>query len=209
MYNIFLNSPLVEIFMKRKLGIDFDETLFETLEGVCKYKNQRDGENWHPSMFKSYKWHETWGGTHEEAVQVFFEFCESHFYFETRMVEDAFKYVLKLGKKYRHNVITYRSSFLRGQTIKLARNNFGNVFDEFYLPGTHNDESPYNNKLDVCLDQKIDTLIDDNIDFVEECIEHGMKIVLLDKSWNQDFDDSKYNNVVRAKGWKEVYEVLK
>ena len=57
-------------------------------------------------------------------------------------------------------------------------------------------------KLDFFVEDRVDTVIDiagNN----SEC-----EVLLMDRPWNKDWDETLWNNVTRVKGWKEIIETI-
>jgi len=64
-----------------------------------------------------------------------------------------------------------------------------------------------NKKSDLCLKLGVEVLVDDCLEFAEECADKGIKVLLLDSPWNQT--DSLPKNVKRMKNWDEIVAHIK
>ena len=53
-----------------------------------------------------------------------------------------------------------------------------------------------------CLENDIDIMIDDSISICLNCVNSGIKTILMDTPYNKD------SNIYRAKGWKKIYEYI-
>jgi len=58
----------------------------------------------------------------------------------------------------------------------------------------------------LCKERGIKIMIDDNKLFANELAEKGVKVFLLDKPWNKNYD--KHKNIIKVKDWKEVIKKI-
>ena len=57
-------------------------------------------------------------------------------------------------------------------------------------------------KARICLDNKIDILVDDSIENITNVEEVGIKTIIIDNEYNQDVETT------RAHNWEEVYNII-
>ena len=61
-------------------------------------------------------------------------------------------------------------------------------------------------KDEICNDLNLDLIIEDSPYYSKNCAEKGIKVLLLDKPWNQNCE---HENIIRVNNWKEVLEKIK
>lgn len=47
-------------------------------------------------------------------------------------------------------------------------------------------------------------MIEDNLEYAMELANAGIKVYLLDRPWNQDYDPQIHKNIIKVKGWKDI-----
>lgn len=60
-------------------------------------------------------------------------------------------------------------------------------------------------KLDICLTNKIDIMIEDKVSTLEDIKKH-IPVICFDAPYNRNIDD---NNLFRVRNWKEIEEIIK
>ncbi|MEK6826183.1 MAG: hypothetical protein AABX90_00975, partial [Nanoarchaeota archaeon] len=79
-------------------------------------------------------------------------------------------------------------------------------FREVYLTNQWSKVSRGRSKAEVCREIGIDAIVEDSLEYAQECAVEGKKVVLLDCPWNQSEDLPP--NIHRAKSWNEVLGYL-
>lgn len=100
--------------------------------------------------------------------------------------------------------ITSRPNKFKDKTINWISNNFGNVFEKIVHSSDFHKDNKKLSKKDLCLKFDLDILIEDNPEYALNCSEAGVFVFLLDKPWNQRFEDKKCYNIYRVDNWKEI-----
>ena len=186
---------------KRKIGIDIDETLADTMIWINRFYNFYQGTNFVFEDYKTYPLWETWGITKEKHNLIIEDFFKSSFFESIKPIEGSQEAIRILSKDYGLTSITSRHGSIHHKTLGFVRNYFPEIKKIVSNGGRNKKYS----KLDVCLENKIGYFIDDSKEIIEECAEGGIFCFLMDKPWNQNCE---HENITRVKGWKEILEKL-
>ena len=118
------------------------------------------------------------------------------------VIEGASKYIKKL-KEDGHviYIISGRDNGEYSDPYKMTIDwlqKYDIVYDELYLVDAYNSHS----KTEICLEHNVDVMIDDSVSICSNCINNGIKTILMDTPYN------RYADIERVKSWKEFYEVI-
>lgn len=172
-----------------KIGIDLDDTIFDTTKKYKKYQKKYISE-------KNITEKELWNNK-----QYRFDFIKSNFdnIFLNLSVKPYVKTTLKYLKKNGHEIIfiTARSKRYNEDIYDITLNSITKnnlVFDKLILTEKY--------KLNECLNNKIDIMIDNSIDVYNELKNEKIKFIL--------FDENKVYNVKNnVSSWKEILNKFK
>ncbi len=105
-------------------------------------------------------------------------------------------------------IITSRPYKIHDQTLSWLDRYFPDKFEEIHFT---NDwvmgKNARKRKKDVCLEYKIDIMIEDSLAYANECAEKNINVILIDTPWNQSGEINK--NIKRVKSWKNIVDLLK
>lgn len=62
-------------------------------------------------------------------------------------------------------------------------------------------------KSEICGELGISIFIEDNSSYALDCAKKGIKVLLLDKPWNKNYE--KHPNIIKVNSWEEILERLK
>lgn len=182
-----------------KIGIDIDEVIKDTLNSVLNFYYERTGKRYSREDFKVYNWWEIWNMTKEEALQIWYEFVRSELYNKIPMIEGSKEAIELLDKKHDIMFITSRSDSLENETREWFEIHFPGK--KFRISFTSYVEGGLTGKSDVCENNGIGILIEDQAIHSKECADKGIKVILFDKPWNQGVE---HENIIRVNGWSEA-----
>jgi len=190
---------------KSLIGIDIDEVVAEFLESFLKFYNTKYNKEHRKEDFETYQFEDTIGGTHEDAVNLVKEFGNHYFFENLPLVDGAVEHVKELSKEYEIIFITARHPMFKEKTESFLKKYFEEIFSEVLYTGEA--FAKYGiTKADLCKERGIKIMIDDNKLFANELAEKGVKVFLLDKPWNKNYD--KHENIIKVKDWKEVIKKI-
>ena len=177
-----------------RIGIDIDDTITNTQAKIDELA-LKDG-------FKIYDRTKHWFyDRYNQSMDVDEAFLRKHvieMMKEATIKDGVSEYISKL-KEDGHQIYivtarsTYYDSTIPDITIEyLEKNNV--KYDKIILA--------CRDKAMVCLDNRIDILVDDSIENITNVEEVGIKTITLDNEYNKEI------KTTRAKNWKEVYEII-
>jgi uncharacterized HAD superfamily protein len=186
------------------IGIDLDEVLVDTMDSIIKYYNLQSGKNFKKEDFHSFDWWNIWGGTREEAIKFYFDYCKTPFFDSVHPLEGAVEAMKILSANHNLVIITSRPAYIRKKTEKWLQDNFGNFpLKIFYSKDFHSGNGK--NKVEICKEFEINLMIEDHEVYAAQCAEAGIPTLLFDKPWNKN---AKHPNITRVKNWIEALEQI-
>lgn len=184
-----------------RIGIDIDDTITDSTKTVKKYIKKYD------SYYS--KDHKLINGL-ESIIRGFFDVEEARLFFKDHCMEIGNEIKVKKNAKevidklmrdgHEIVIITARSDKYYKDSDKycadyLKRNNIN--YDKLVTKQTY--------KIETCKREKIDLMIDDAIDTVENLEKEGIKSVLFTSELNKD----KKTKVKRVNNWNQLYDYIK
>ena len=190
-----------------KIGIDLDEVLFDTIAAMIIFHNKIYKTNLRKEDFRSYHFKDVWGGTQTEAVEKVSKFYPTNYFKNLQPILGAIEGIKKLVKLGELHIVTSRPEKLTlSQTMKSLNVHFSHQFTSVHFTNYYTEYGELKAKADVCLEQGITILVDDSLNYAQECAEKGIKVLLLDKPYNQSSNLPK--NVTRVFSWKEIVQII-
>lgn len=154
-------------------------------------------------------------GTYSEFIKlnpgmvgVAFEFLYGKYHQDSLSADGSFEALSSIAVFYRMIVITGRSEAVREQTIKWLESNFPGLFKEVYFTNSFlaAESMARIEKHEICANLGIRTIIEDSHEVAVSAASNNMNVLLIDRPWNREVP--QHPNIYRAKGWKDVYELL-
>ncbi|MFA4995661.1 MAG: hypothetical protein WC536_00780 [Patescibacteria group bacterium] len=188
------------------IGIDIDDVLAESNLAFDKYHNKKYGTNFKKADHYTFDLGKIWNVTEDECTARLVDFFNSGHSLNIEPVTGAKEALLELAKDNELKVITARMEDFKDHTVEWLAKHYPS-----HLLEVHHANHYYglntNKKSDLCLKLGVEVLIDDCLEFAEECAEKGIKVLLLDSPWNQCDDLS--DNIIRVKTWDEIVTCIK
>lgn len=189
----------------KKLGIDFDDILFDFNVYFCKFCNENYGTNLCLEDVKTYNMSEVWGVDFDEILRRVNKFYFSPLHEEVLPVSGSQNALSKLKDKYELHLITSRGDGIKERTLSWLNEHFPSIFSKIHFTNIFAGSGVKKLKSDICLENSIDIMIEDAPIYATEMVNKGVKVYLLDRPWNRvEFPD----DVVRVKSWEEIVERL-
>lgn len=185
-----------------KIGIDLDDIVWEHFRPVLDYINEKKQTNFKFEDLNSFKIWESFSISREDAFDLVKAFHDSGKIDDVALIDGAKDAINDLAKDNELFFVTSRASYFKEQTLKLLKKH-GFEIPVFF--SRHMNEGIGKTKFEICIDEKIEVLIEDSLTHALECAEGGIKVLLLDKPWNQRVE---HKNIIRVKTWEEVLSVL-
>jgi len=190
---------------KRKIGVDIDEVLVESAKKYLGFYNSKYDKNVQLKDVFSYNLWEPLGITKEESLKLADELYDLDFFENTELVKGAGEGINKLAKNNDLFVITSRPLHIKEKTEIFLKKNFPDTpLKVFHSKDLLDNQSK--SKSEICRELGVEIIIEDHKDHALDCAENGIKVLLLDKPWNQNI---KHENITKVYNWDEILEHLK
>lgn len=99
-------------------------------------------------------------------------------------------------------MVTARHFMLRFATGLWLYQNYRDIFSSIEFANFFTRFST--KKSVICQKIWAEYIIEDNLDNAIDCAKAWIKVYLLDKPWNQDYDKKKHKWIVKVKSWSEI-----
>lgn len=188
---------------KMKIGIDIDEVVVEFFKEYLKLFNERFEKNLVLDDILKFEIWEFTDVSKEDALSLAEEFNSSDNFFKMNFVDDSKESLFKINENFDIHFITSRPENLNEKTKIFLKSHFKEMdFDLHFSGGVWNDRK---SKSQICKELEIPVLIEDRRKYALECAQEGIKVLLLDKSWNQNCE---HENIICVKDWNEIMKEI-
>ncbi|MBU2616960.1 MAG: hypothetical protein KKB79_03210 [Nanoarchaeota archaeon] len=188
------------------IAIDIDDVLLDMVPSLAGFHNERYGTGLIKEDFHSYKFSEVWGGSDEEAGRRVEEFLGGIHFVELSPVKGAVEGVKRLARDNRLISITSRHKKLKGLTERVLRKYFPQIEAVHFSHNAYVDFRNDKTKSQYCIELGVRTIIEDSLEYAEDCRSNGIDAVLLDQPWNRG---REIDSVRRVYSWQQVTEHFK
>ncbi len=185
-----------------KIAIDIDDVLANFMHALIEYHNTIYKTNFTKEHFTSFDLSQTWGGTHEEAVDKVFKFYETEEFKNVGVIEGATEVVQALKQNHELVIVTARPEDLRSKTEAWISTHFPGLFSDIHIANRFSKSGPSTTKAELCEKHEVDMLIDDNLEYALECVTPQRKILLFNNPWNQH--PELPIGITRVHSWEEI-----
>ncbi len=105
-------------------------------------------------------------------------------------------------KWYKFHVVTARHFLLRFATGIWLYKNYKYIFDSVVFANFFTRFST--KKSEICKKLWASVIIEDNLENAIDCAGAGIKVYLLDKPWNQQYDKKIHKWIIKVKAWWDI-----
>jgi len=187
-----------------EIGFDVDEVLAEFLKGIIPWYNRKHKTNFKYEDFHTYDFWKVWNCSKEDAVKEALEFCRQDELSELEPVKGSVEGVKLLRQKYQLQPVTARPDVALPRTKGWLAEKYDNVFlRPKFSGGVYH--GPGKSKAELCKELGINVLVEDNGDTAKECVKEGIRVILIDRAWNQPVMPK---GVVRVYHWDQIPETI-
>ena len=186
--------------------VDWDGVVQDTIEGMIPYLNNDLKMNLKKEDFHTLWWTGVFKKSKEETQKIYYDFYQTPYFSKIPFIDGAIDGIKKLSKEHALILVSSRQQYLREYTKYLIEQNFSEAIKKIRFTGNLQDPfSPYIiTKEQVCIEEKIDIAIEDDIDYVKKISPLIKKVLLFNQPWNQT--NTLPDNVKRVYNWNEVLE---
>lgn len=195
---------------KLNIAIDIDDVQFDFVGSLIKYFNRAYGCNFERRDITSYRFSEIMGKPVPETRVMIDSFWNSPEHDEMPPVEGAVEAIKRLkGKGYNIISPTARSEALCGEkTLEAISKYFGNAISKVYFARNEYIGCGEKTKREICDEEKVDVLIDDNMAYATQCTSPKRKVLLFSNEntrWNHfPIPEQHMFYISRVATWKGI-----
>ena len=182
-----------------KIGIDIDDTVMSFFPVFTQFCNKKLGKSLSPLDFAS----DFFKPLGKEKTILFLERYIQEEHSPSQLVFEDFKEIFPQLNKKEFSFITSRvnaNEKQREETLKFFKDTFESFKSEIYYTSDKGVK-----KYEFCVENKFDLMVEDNLGVARDCVNNGIKVILLDKPWNQGVLPE---GIYRVKDWNEAMEVI-
>lgn len=191
-----------------RIGIDIDDTALITVNSMIKYADKYDtedlgrkGTNGNLGLIKNrYYLKVLYGWTDEEKFSFFDKYYKNVLE-ECIPMGNSPEIISKLKENNEIYFITARLTNIKNcPTEEITKESFSKYkipYDKLIVNAS--------DKLNYCIEHKIDIFIEDSYETCKELEEHGIKTYLMTTKMNENIDAG---NIERVTSWDEIYEKI-
>jgi len=189
------------------IAVDLDEVLAETARALLSYKKNRI--NWKRITWNEISSYNLWeieklGINKKKSIWVFLWFLLGAWLWNKINPVVGAKTKLKEFKRkwYKLHVVTARHFLLRFATWVWLYINYKHIFDSVEFANFFTRFST--KKSEICKKLWANIIIEDNLENAIECANEWIKVYLIDKPWNQNYDKKKHKWITKVSSWSEI-----
>lgn len=189
--------------MKPKLAVDMDEVLAHFLPAFIEFHNEKYGTNVSKKDFFSYEFWTIFNESPTESIQKVYDFHKTDYFKNIAPISEAQKAISKLKQKYELVIITSRQKEVQDQTIEWVEKHFPETFSNIYFTNNNaQNTEKKQKKSEICNRINIPIIIEDCLEYAEDCAHNKKEVYLLDQPWNQS--QKKHPQIHRVYSWDEI-----
>lgn len=193
--------------MRKKVGLDFDDVLFDFNAGLMVFHNTVYGTSYTLEDVTQWDFKELWQCHPDEALRRMQEFVTSPYHRHTQPIAGAVGFVKLLRTSFDTPVITARDKKLIVPTREVADKYFPGCLGEIHYLHD-NDINVLGTKGEVCKRLGVSVMVEDSLANAETLSYSGIPTLLFDRPWNQA--RTLPPGVKRVRGWAHTYsEIMK
>lgn len=189
------------------IGLDLDDVIADFIPSFLEFYNNNYNSSLTRDNVSTYKLWYILGITQEKAVQRMIEFYDSPYFRDIRPVVGSMDAINVLNQNHKLCIITSRLEQGIGKTRRWIIDWFPSKFGEIYFAkNTYAQDKKEKSKLEICLDLNVRFLVEDSLEYTQQCAEKGINVLLLNTPWNQA--NKLPENVTRVKSWNEIVNII-
>jgi uncharacterized HAD superfamily protein len=192
--------------MKKILGVDFDDVLFQCDAALLEYHVARGGEPYSLAERNTFTLEPVWNCSAEEVQRRLDEFSETVFHKNAAIVSGAHDALATLNKTYEIIIVTGRADSARTPTLEWLEKNLLGLYREIHFANhVYGDPARRRQKSDILKEFGVTAFIEDAPHFAAEVAGAGIPVFLLDTPWNRA---ETPQGATRVYSWEEIVDRL-
>lgn len=198
------------------IGTDIDEVVFPLVRHECKFLNKKHNINLTEEDFTIYNFWEIpkykingVQATREQARDDFLEFSKTSDFRKIQPYGDARKAIFELSEIDFVVGVTSRQHELENHTRWQLGYYFRRAFSDVVFGNHHSSNSrPSVSKRELCKDNYIWLLFEDNLDYAKE-VSADIPVILFKRPWNSSFVPTPGSNIHSVDNWEQAVPLAK
>jgi len=184
------------------IAIDIDEVLAEFVQGFLEYHNAEYCTDFRKEQVTDYHLSNLLGVSSEETIKRLSDFYKTGYFRNIMLVPGAAEGIKQLRQNNKLIVITARPKEIHNITIDWIGSNFKDSFSDIYFTSScYFNNGLKKTKADICLENKVNILVEDSLDYAADCAKANVGVFLFDRPWNRKKEP---RGVIRVKSWKDI-----
>lgn len=185
------------------IGVDMDSVIAEIVNPLIRFHNDVYKTKNKPSDHVMFDLSPIWGCDLDETINRIDEFYRSKYFDLIKPIPGARQAISRLSKNHDLSLITARPYWLETKSIIWLNCYFPNRFKHIHHTNlAHKKSSPHKKKSEVCLDNGVEIMIEDHLEYASDIASVGIPVLLFNQPWNQTKNLPK--GVERVYSWKEI-----
>jgi uncharacterized HAD superfamily protein len=191
---------------KMKIGIDIDEIIAEYLKSFLEFLNSEKKISINYNEVLNYNYIGQSKGLGKEQIQKYIQehTAKEINLVELELIEGCLEAINLLDDNHKVCFITSRHISNEKSTIQFFKKHFPDR--EFKIIFSGDIWGGNKTKSEICKEENCEIMIEDNADYALDCAKKDIKVLLLDKPWNKNYE--KHENITKVENWKEILEKL-
>ena len=187
------------------IAIDIDDSMAKFVEAFLPFYNATTGKNLAKKDIHSSDLRLYWGMPKDSAAGVIDTFVRAGGLDTLALYPDVRETLERLSKQHTLFIITGRKIAWRQSTERWIRQHLAGIpFKVLFAGDFYTTQGK--TKAQLCVEQGIHTIIEDDATFAKACAEAGIRVLLVDQPWNESLRSEK---ITRVREWKEIEQILK
>ncbi|MBW4061363.1 hypothetical protein HJC99_02215 [Candidatus Saccharibacteria bacterium] len=193
---------------KPVIAIDIDEVLAPFNERILAHYNRIDGTSIEAHEYGGLvDFEDLWHIPRAEAIVRFEEYHRHGHSGRHEPMDESIAAVSELKQHFELVVITSRQLEFQTVTTEWVKRHYPGIFRDVHLANYWDEDRPRSTKAAICQQSHAQVLIDDDLKYVTEAAEAGLRGILFgDYSWNQA--GTLPQGVTRVHNWREAVILL-
>ncbi|WP_167859650.1 5' nucleotidase, NT5C type [Paenibacillus cymbidii] len=176
------------------IGIDLDNTVLDATSSHLFYYNKVSGLSFVPEDVNDFFIYRLYGWSRAERDEIYHRHGHD-IHWHSSPFPSAIEVLGELAAQHRLSIITARPPLFQDVTLRWLAHH-GVPYHRIAFT---------ENKLEACMEAKVDVLIDDAPHYAREFAERNRPVILFDQPYNRDVS---HERVYRAAGWPEIGKLL-
>ena len=189
-----------------KIGIDFDDVLFDCNTSLARFHNTNYGTRYERKDVRTWHLEQIWNCTPMEATERLEKYYASPEHAETAPMPGAVEAIARLAQTHELHIVTARPHHFEMETRAWLNRHFpetfsGLHFTDYFKVGVDN-----KTKADVCEILGITIFVEDIPLHALNIAAIGIPVLLFDSPWNQE--EPARENITRVIDWKKTIDFI-